>query len=189
MSEPDIEKEPLIPKNKNTRSEIDMEENNFENVGHHITNDDNNIEVMSKTISIANTNDSLGITRVERPTFYRLSIQRLHYLGIPLGLLTVGILPLLSIWILDLQLYLFYTKIPRNKLLEATHVRLVDSKGHISITTLHKRLNFEELEDDQLGEFQRPIEDYEIKFIYRYITYFYDHTDKIFSPIKYNFAK
>jgi len=65
-------------------------------------------------ISAKNTDDSLGIVDISKLEMYKLSNAKVYGLGLPLGLLSAGILPLLSVWILNLRLYLYYTKIDKN---------------------------------------------------------------------------
>lgn len=71
---------------------------------------------------------------------YKLSKNKLYFLGIPLSILTAGILLLLSVWVMQLRLFLFYTKIEKGKLLEATHILILDAKDKEVLVKLIKTL-------------------------------------------------
>jgi hypothetical protein len=73
---------------------VDLEENNS-----------------SSSLSIKNTTDIYGISDVEKIDMHKKSTLKMWTIYPLFTVITLGILPFISIWVISLRLFLWYTKI------------------------------------------------------------------------------
>ncbi|CAI2367188.1 unnamed protein product [Moneuplotes crassus] len=143
----------------------------------------------SDLLSISPNNIDYGLSENCQITTLEYNKMKMWAFYIIFGILTVGIMPILSIWIVDLKVFMMYTKINGN-VEEATHLKIYEKSKGSGIVELKKSTKRSTLPHsdgrilDRVGD-----EEYikEIKFRYRYLTYNYCYESEKFETVAYDF--